>query len=88
MASVPVSLEKLEQIVEVVAHNLYAKWAEEGRFSEEEIAKYAGFAADDAVFVINSYMELFNQSMIDSAESIGIPAETTVHKNQLVHDFE
>lgn len=64
-ASVPLAITELEQIVEVVAHNLYAKWAEEGRFTEEEIAEAAHNSVDDTVFVINNYMQIFNDIMLN-----------------------
>ena len=66
--STPLSLSELEQVVEVVAYNLYAKWAEEGRFAEEEITQYAQYSVDDTVFVINSYMEAVNDLMLHKSE--------------------
>jgi hypothetical protein len=64
-ASVPLAVAELEQIVEVVAHNLYAKWAEEGRFTEDEVSQAAHNSVDDTVFVINNYMQIFNDVMLN-----------------------
>lgn len=71
-ASIPMSLQELEQIVQVVAHNLYEKWAIDDRFTEEELTQYGQYAVEDTVFVINNYMETFNQVMLNRAEKIDI----------------
>ena len=71
-ASVPLSLQELEQIVQVVAHNLYEKWAIDDRFTEEQLTQYAQYAVEDTVFVINNYMETFNQTMLNRAEQIDL----------------
>jgi hypothetical protein len=71
-ASVPLAVDQLEEIVGVVAHNLYAKWAEEGRFSEEEISQAAINSVDDTVFVISEYMRIFNDLMLQQAHKIGL----------------
>jgi hypothetical protein len=63
-ASVPLAVTDLEQIVEIVAHNLYNKWAIEGRFTEEQAIEYAQYSVEDAVQVINDYMSLFNEMML------------------------
>jgi hypothetical protein len=65
-SSVPLAVTDLEEIVEAVAHNLYNKWAMESRFTEEEMAKYASYSVEDTVQVINDYMSLFNEKMIQS----------------------
>jgi len=63
-ASIPVGLTDLEEIVEAVAHNLYNKWAIEGRFTEEDMIEYAQHSVSDTVQVINDYMSLFNEKLM------------------------
>lgn len=63
-ASVPLAVTDLESIVEVVAHNLYNKWAIEGRFTEKQATDYAQYSVEDTVQVINDYMSLFNEMML------------------------
>jgi uncharacterized protein YaaR (DUF327 family) len=63
-ASVPLGLTDLEEIVEAVAHNLYNKWAIEDRFSEENMVEYAQHSVSDTVQVINDYMSLFNEKLM------------------------
>lgn len=72
-ASVPLAITELEQIVEVVAHNLYAKWAEEGRFTEDEIETAALNSVDDTIFVINNYMQIFNDVMLNKTLNQNAP---------------
>jgi hypothetical protein len=75
-SSVPLAVTDLEEIVEAVAHNLYNKWAMESRFTEEEMAKYASYSVEDTVQVINDYMSLFNEKMIQSqAEKLDLAVE-------------
>jgi hypothetical protein len=75
-ASIPLALTDLEEIVEIVAHNLYNKWAMENRFTEEEMTKYAAYSVEDAIQAINEYMSLFNEKMIKSqAEKLGLTVE-------------
>jgi len=75
-ASVPLGLTDLEEIVEAVAHNLYNKWAIEDRFSEENMVEYAQHSVSDTVQVINDYMSLFNEKMIQSqAEKLDLVVE-------------
>ena len=69
MSSIPLSTDKLETIVEVVARNLLEKWAIEDRFSEDKLVKATQDAIDDTVFVINSYMEHVNTYIMMEAES-------------------
>jgi hypothetical protein len=58
---IPVGMKDLETIVTKVANDLIEKWALDDRFTEEEMTKYAQYAIDDTVFVINGYMEIFNE---------------------------
>jgi len=85
-SSVPLSMKELEQVVELVAHNLLEKWAIDDRFTEEEIAQYSKHCVEDTVFVINNYMEAVNQMMLNKAEQINL----TNNSNELsiVKDFE
>lgn len=66
MAEVPVSLQTLETIATNVSNDLLEKWAIEGRFSEKDQVKYAQFAVDDAIFVINKFMEQFNSAIVQT----------------------
>jgi hypothetical protein len=65
MAEVPVSNDELEDIVSVVAHELYSKWAVDDRFTEEQIEEFAGYAVEDTLFVIGIYMEKVNELMAE-----------------------
>lgn len=58
---IPVGIQELEQIITKVANDLIEKWAIDDRFTEEDKVKYAQYAVDDTVFVINNYMEIFNE---------------------------
>ena len=69
MASVPLSLEDLQNIATHVSRDLLEKWALEDRFSEEELEKYTQLAADDTIFVINQYMEYFNLKLNSISEN-------------------
>lgn len=68
MSQVPLSTNKLEIIVEIVARDLLEKWAIDDRFTEEELVKATQNAIDDTVFVINNFMEHFNTYMMFEAE--------------------
>ena len=65
MAEVPVNNEELENIVSAVAHELYSKWAIDDRFTEEQVEEFAGYAVEDAVFVIGVYMDKINELMAE-----------------------
>lgn len=68
MSSVPLQMSQLEQIIEIVARDLLEKWAIDDRFNEEDIVKAAQNAVDDTAFIVNNFMEHFNQLMITQAE--------------------
>jgi uncharacterized FlaG/YvyC family protein len=68
MSSVPLSTNQLETIVEIVARDLLEQWAIDDRFAEDQIEKAQQDAVNDAVFVINSFMEHFNTYMMFEAE--------------------
>ena len=71
MTNLPVALEDLENITEVVARNLLEQWAIDDRFSEENIEKATINAVNDTIFVMNNFMQLFNQKMLlQSQQSI------------------
>jgi hypothetical protein len=58
---IPVGVKELEEIITKVANDLLEEWAINDRFTEEDKMKYAQYAVDDTVFVINGYMEIFNE---------------------------
>jgi hypothetical protein len=66
-SSTPLSVQELEVLLETVARNLLEKWAIEDRFPEEELLNYVQYSVDDTAFVINSYMEVLNDLMINRA---------------------
>lgn len=63
MAEVPLPMNELENLVADIALELMESWASEGRIPDGEEAKYGQLAVDDAVFVINLFMEKFNDVM-------------------------
>ena len=70
--SIPLGIQQLETLVQVVAQNLLEKWAIEDRFTEEQMYDYVKYSIDDTVFVINNYITLMNDLMLDEANAIGI----------------
>jgi hypothetical protein len=68
MSSVPLSLVQLEKIVETVSRDLLENWAINDRFAEDEIEKATDNAVEDTVFVINSFMSLFNEIALTTAK--------------------
>ena len=68
MASVPLSMNKLEEITFQVAQELLEQWAIDDRFNEDQIAEATQNAVDDTVFIINRFMEEFNTHMLVEAE--------------------
>jgi hypothetical protein len=61
---IPLSVSNLEKIVEVVATELLEQWAIDDRFTEENIEEAKLDAIDDTVFVVNSFMNYFNEAML------------------------
>lgn len=61
---IPLSVSSLEKIVEVVATELLEQWAIDDRFTEDNIENAKLDAIDDTVFVINSFMNYFNEAML------------------------
>jgi len=72
MSQVPLSMNKLETIVEIVSRDLLEQWALNDRFTEDQMVKAAQNSVDDTVFVINAFMEHFNTYMMTQAEESGI----------------
>jgi len=68
MSSVPLSMNQLETITEIVARDLLEQWAINDRFEENELEEATQNAVTDTVFVINSFMEHFNTYMMFEAE--------------------
>jgi ribosomal protein S13 len=67
MASIPLALEELEAIAEIVSRELLEQWAIDDRFTEEQMTEAALNAVDDTIFVINRFMEQFNSIMMEKA---------------------
>jgi hypothetical protein len=72
MSQIPLSMNQLETIVEVVSRDLLEQWAINDRFKEDEMVQAAQNSVDDTVFVINAFMEHFNTYMMTQAEESGI----------------
>jgi hypothetical protein len=68
MASVPLSMNKLEEITFQVAQELLEQWAIDDRFNEDQVAEATQNAVNDTVFVINRFMEEFNTQMLVESE--------------------
>ena len=68
MSSVPLSPKQLEDVVVLVARDLLENWGINDRFVDENIEKIKQYSVDDTVFVINSFMDYFNQMMVSEAE--------------------
>jgi hypothetical protein len=65
MSNLPISMDQLEKIIEVVARDLLEDWAINDRFSEDKILEATQNAVSDTVFVINGFMSLFNETMMN-----------------------
>jgi hypothetical protein len=68
MASVPLSMQQLEDIAVSVSRELLEQWAIDERFAEDKMAEAAAHAIDDTIFVINAYMEHVNYHMMNSED--------------------
>ena len=68
MASVPLSIESLEEIATSVARDLLEQWAIDDRYTEDNIFEATQNAISDTIFVINRYMEEVNTYMLVEAE--------------------
>lgn len=75
MASVPLSIDQLEQITIKVAQELLESWAINDRFPEEESDKYSQYAVDDTILIINKFMEQFNQHMLEESQKVSLIKE-------------
>jgi len=66
MAEVPMPLNKMEEIAGEVAVELFENWAITDRLDttqDDYIEKYANLAVEDSLFVINCFMEKFNNAI-------------------------
>jgi hypothetical protein len=68
MSSVPLSMKQLEEITVAVSRNLLESWAIGDRFNEDQMDEAAKHAVDDTVFVINNFMEYFNELMLTQSQ--------------------
>jgi len=75
MASVPLSVQQLEEIATSVAQELLESWAINDRFSEEQMEQASQYAVDDTLLVINKFMEQFNQHMVTESEKVSLIKE-------------
>jgi hypothetical protein len=67
MSSVPMSMTDLEKITSQVAQELLEDWAINDRYEEKDSVQATHNAVSDTVFVINSFMEKFNNLMIEES---------------------
>jgi hypothetical protein len=67
MTSVPLNINQLETITEIVARDLLEEWAINDRFTEDQIVQSTQNAISDTIFVMNRFMTLFNEQMIQTA---------------------
>ena len=70
MADVPLSTKQLEEIATAVAQDLLESWALNDRFKESEMDQAAQNAVDDTIFVINNFMEHFNNEMLQASTKL------------------
>lgn len=75
MASVPISMQQLEDIASSVAQDLLENWAISDRFTEEQMQDAAQHAVDDTIFVINKFMEQFNQHILTESQKVSLIKE-------------
>jgi len=68
MADVPLALNDLNSITEIVARDLLEQWAIDDRFTEDQIDEATKNAVNDTIFVINNFMGLFNEKMLLQSE--------------------
>ncbi|CAB5218225.1 hypothetical protein UFOVP204_107 [uncultured Caudovirales phage] len=68
MASVPLSVNQLEIIAETVARELLEQWAINDRFTENELESATKNAVDDTAFVINKFMDMLNDAMLQASQ--------------------
>ncbi len=61
---IPISINSLEKIVEIVATELLEQWAIDDRFTEDKIEEAKQDALDDTIYVVNSFMNYFNEAML------------------------
>ena len=64
MADIPLALNDLNSITEIVARDLLEQWAIDDRFTEDKIEEAKQDALDDTIYVINSFMNYFNEALL------------------------
>ena len=67
MTSIPIGLTHLETITEMVARDLLEEWAISDRFTEDQLVQATQNAVSDTIFVMNKFMTLFNEKMMQEA---------------------
>jgi hypothetical protein len=67
MTSIPIALNQLETITEMVARDLLEEWAINDRFTEDQLVQATQNAVSDTIFVMNRFMTLFNEQMMQEA---------------------
>jgi hypothetical protein len=67
MTSIPIGLTHLETITEMVARDLLEEWAINDRFTEDQLVQATQNAVSDTIFVMNKFMKLFNEKMMQEA---------------------
>lgn len=72
MASVPLSMNQLEEIASSVAQDLLEQWAIDDRFNEDQMVEAAQMAVNDTIFVINKFMEQFNEHMLQESQKVSL----------------
>jgi enamine deaminase RidA (YjgF/YER057c/UK114 family) len=68
MSSVPMSVNQLEDITTSVARDLLEQWAINDRFTIDELEEAKKNVVDDTIFVINNFMEHFNNLMMQASQ--------------------
>ena len=73
MADIPVAHKDMEDLIVMVAQELLEEWAITDRIpddvTDEQLSEYAQYSTNDTIFVVNSFMEKFNQLMSSKAIS-------------------
>jgi enamine deaminase RidA (YjgF/YER057c/UK114 family) len=68
MSSVPIPMNQLEDITTAVARDLLEQWAINDRFTLEELEEAKKNVVEDTIFVINNFMEHFNNLMMQASQ--------------------
>lgn len=62
------SVNQLEDITTSVARDLLEQWAINDRFTIDELEEAKKNVVDDTIFVINNFMEHFNNLMMQASQ--------------------